>query len=140
MYYVLSEEDYYVHIGLEGGSTRAWCLMSLKVQVPKHVIALWHWGCCMGMGNSSYKLSNYRNYGRWHVKVLQQEKPQHNLCLTSVVKAQMLTVGDHQIHSLASTEVTCLRMWAWKHLLISTSSIFSVSHSGLLKGVTLKLL
>lgn len=113
-------------------------MMSLKVQVPKRVNCILVLGMLHENGKHSYELSDYP--GHWHRKVLQQEEPQHNLCLTSVVKARMLMVGDHQMHSLASTEVTCLRMWAWKHLLISTSSIFSVSHSGLLKGVILKLL
>lgn len=38
--------------------------------------------------------------GHWHVEGLQQEKPQHNLSLTSVATAlAQLLVGDHQIHS-----------------------------------------
>lgn len=110
----------------------------LEGTIAKNDIAFWRWGCCMGMGNSSYELLHYP--GRWRTKGLQREKPQRNLCLTSHVKAHMLMVGGHQTHSLASSEVTCRRMWAWKHLWISVSIFFSVSHSGLLKGVTSKLL
>lgn len=78
------------------------------VQVPKRIIAFLYRGCCMGLGNCSCELSNYPG----HMKGLQQEKPQHNLPLTYVVKARMLVVGEQQIHSLASTEVTYLMMWA----------------------------
>lgn len=46
------------------------------------------------------------------MKGLHQEKPQRNLPLSYVVKTRMLVAGEQQIHSLASTEVTCLMMWA----------------------------
>lgn len=80
------------------------------VQVLKHIIAFLYQRCCVGLGNCSCELSNYPGHG--HMKGLQQEKPQHNLPLSYVVKACMLVAGEQQIHSLASTKVTCLMLWA----------------------------
>lgn len=80
------------------------------VQVLKRIIAFLYQRCCVGLGNCSCELSNYPGHG--HMKGLQQEKPQHNLPLSYVVKACMLVAGEQQIHSLASTKVTCLMLWA----------------------------
>lgn len=92
----LLKKTAYVRISLQGRSSRAWCI-SLRVQEPKDVTAFCSLGCCMGMRNHSCELLNYA--GCRHTKGLQQEKPQSNLGLTSVVTVHVLMVGDHQVTS-----------------------------------------